>query len=160
MQLEWVATSTKHLNSPWSQWGHGSHGLAVFSHLLLTGRLSLPHNAYTLISAEGVTHWIKRVLIDKVVEGKSAPTNCLSNALINQSEPGRWRAALSAARLPALLRPLTSQHATCPPLSGAAVRGLQEHRPSVRPLHTCLLPDRIWPPPATGTAPETNLAAT
>lgn len=40
---------------------------------------------HTHFGAEGATHWIKRVLIDKVVEGKSAPTNCLSNALINQS---------------------------------------------------------------------------
>lgn len=38
--------------------------------------------------AEGAALWIKTVLIDKVVEGKSAPTNCLSNALINQSRVG------------------------------------------------------------------------
>lgn len=43
---------------------------------------------HTRFGAEGATHWIKRVLIDKVVEGKSAPTNCLSNALINQSGVG------------------------------------------------------------------------
>lgn len=42
----------------------------------------------THFGAEGATLWIKRVLIDKVVEGKSAPTNCLSNALINQSRAG------------------------------------------------------------------------
>lgn len=44
--------------------------------------------SHSHFGAEGATRWIKQVLIDKVVEGKSAPANCLSNALINQSGSG------------------------------------------------------------------------
>lgn len=56
---------------------------------------------------EGAPVRIKNSLIDKEAEGESAPANCLSNALINQSAGGAMTAGpvkRSAAAAPPAAR--------------------------------------------------------
>ncbi|KAG7327109.1 hypothetical protein KOW79_008715 [Hemibagrus wyckioides] len=96
---------------------------------------------------EGAAVGIRNSLIDKEAEGESAPANCLSNALINQSAGQAAQPGLSSARLPPLLWPLSSQHDAG--ASRAVVRA----------------PACEWRQPLTALssntpAPETNLAAT
>lgn len=86
---------------------------------------------------EGAPVWIKNSLIDKEAEGESAPANCLSNALINQSSgeattagPVKCSAAAvpPAARLSAWRRRITGRRpSTCLRVETAADCPLFQH---------------------------------